>query len=404
MKPRWIAGLFALGAVGAAAVSAAQRRAPTARAEPVTLHERAVARAVVEPVDGVAQVRARVEGRVLRVLVRAGDRVRAGDLLAEIEGDAQRAELRRREAEAQALTAGAQAVSAGARREERAATRAELEAARHDAQLAQDRAARQARLREGGSASEAQSEEARIGAQAARARLAVAEARWQLSMAGGRPEDVRAARERVLAATASLDAARTDLARTRLVAPIDGVVLACRADAGDTITLSAGASEALFEIADAGRVELRAEVEENDALRVARGSAVEVTTLGGGRVLGRGAVVRVGPRIERRDVGIDDVRARADGAVRPIWVRVEPGAEGEPWPIGHRVEVAVLLPPRPVAVGVPRGAVRIDEGRAVVTVRRAALWAERVPVELGAADPTLVEVHGVPAGSVVELQ
>lgn len=404
MKTRWIAAALALAALGVAFTATAQRGTPTARAAPATLHERVVARAAVEPVDGVAQVRARAEGHVATVRARTGAAVRAGQLLAEIESDVQRVDLRRLEAEAQAQRASAQSVSAGARPEERAAARAELDAARSEAQLAADRAARSQRLREAGSAPESQAEEARIASQAARARLAVAEARWRLAAAGGRPEDVRAARERASAAQAAVDVARVVYTRAQLVAPIDGVVLACRVDAGDTITLgAAGASEALFEIADPARVELRAEVEETDALRVAVGNPVEVTTLGGTRALGRGRVVRVAPRIERRDVGVDDVRARADGAVRPIWVGELTRDDGAPWPIGYRVEVAVLLPPRRVAVAVPRGAVAIEEGRAVLRVRRGPLWTEAVAVETRGVDAERVEVLGIPAGSRVEL-
>src|SRR5436190_1522830 len=64
-------------------------------------------------------------------------------------------------------------------------------------------------------------------------------ARRDLATAGGRREDVQAARDRVAAAEAALDEAKRHLDRTRVVAPVDGVVLARRVDEGDTVMASA---------------------------------------------------------------------------------------------------------------------------------------------------------------------
>ncbi len=105
-------------------------RRPTARVAPATLPERLIARAEVVPSDGVAEVRARAEGRVLRVLVREGDRVRAGQLLAEIEAESLQAEVQRRQAERSALDANAASVAAPARPDERALAEAEAAALR----------------------------------------------------------------------------------------------------------------------------------------------------------------------------------------------------------------------------------------------------------------------------------
>ena len=66
----------------------ASTRAQTTQVVAGSVSDRIVARAVVVAEAGIAEVRPRTEGRVLRVLVREGDKVEAGQLLAEIEGEA----------------------------------------------------------------------------------------------------------------------------------------------------------------------------------------------------------------------------------------------------------------------------------------------------------------------------
>ncbi|MEI8255317.1 MAG: biotin/lipoyl-binding protein, partial [Deltaproteobacteria bacterium] len=206
---------------GTAGWALAQRAAdarPRATAGAGTLDERMVAQAAVVAIDGVAEVRARVDGRVVRVLVREGERVTEGQLLAEIESETQTAETDRRVADRLALLESARAVALGARPEERAAAEAEARAAREDLALARDRVTRTEQLASSGSASAQAVVEAQQASRAAEARSSAVEARWRLSRAGGRAEDVRAARARVTAAEALELQARSELARTRLVA------------------------------------------------------------------------------------------------------------------------------------------------------------------------------------------
>ena len=88
MKKKRMIGASAVAIVIAAiaTVSWAHRRATAATIEAHSgeIAPRIVARGAIVAEDGVAEVRARVEGRVLRVLVREGDVVEPGQLLAEI--------------------------------------------------------------------------------------------------------------------------------------------------------------------------------------------------------------------------------------------------------------------------------------------------------------------------------
>lgn len=403
MKARWIGAVVAVTLLASMAAMAWLRRYRTAaRVGPATIAERLVARAEVVPVDGVAEVRPRADGQVLRVLVREGDRVEAGQLLAELEADSVRAEIDRRQAERNALAAGADAIAAEPRSEEREAAEAEARAARGQHQVALDRAARLERLHRAGSASDSEETEARANAEVAHARVLQAEARLRLTQRGGRPVDVRAARARTTAAEASVAQARVDLDRTRLVAPIAGVVLARRIDPGDTATAGGmGVGPAPFEIADISRLEVRAEVEEMDAPRLALGLRCTLAPMSQGNALGEGTITRLGPRMERRSLGLGDSRVRVDGVVRVAWITP---TRGGPWSLGQRVEAEIELAPRRVAAALPRSAVHIQDGRALVWRPRMGglVWTESA-VGLGVADERHVQVFSLVEGQVVML-
>lgn len=399
MKRRTWLGLGALLLAGAAGLWLHGRAtAETAAVEAGEVGERIVARAVVVPVDGIAEVRPRTDGRVIKVMVREGQSVKTGDLLAEIEPEIVESEVARREAELDSLRGSAASVAQGARPEELSAAEAELAATKEELALAETRAVREQKLADRGVSPAAAADEAKRALGVARARVAAAEARVRLAKAGGRRSEVSSANARVRAAKAAVSQAKHELDKTRLTAPIDGVVLARRIDPGDVIAgSSAGVGAPSFEIADPSRIELEMEVEEVDSSRLAPGLAVRVSPPGKPETLGTGTVTRVGAQLERRSIGAFDARERGEGWVRVAWVDVR-WEEGRSMPLGQRVEVVADLPARKVSARVPRSAVRIREGRATVDVATG-LGFRETPVELGAADDTHVEVRGLPAGA-----
>ena len=236
----------------------------------------------------------------------------------------------------------------------------------------------------------------------AKARLDGSDARLKLTRAGGRPADAKAADARVIAAQAAAAQAKLDLDRTKLIAPLDGVVLARRIDPGDTVTGSqAGTGPAAFEIADVSDTELRIEVEELHVVEVTAGSPARVMLQGGARQVGSGVVTRLGAQLERRTIGAQDARERGEGWVRAVWADVKWNEAGPP--IGQRFEVVLDLGTRHVDASVPRRAVRVAGGRAVLDVAAGPLFRE-TPVLLGLADDDRVEVRGIEAGKVVRLR
>lgn len=366
------------------------------------IHERLVERAVVVPLAGTADVRARLDGRVVRVHVREGEHVKAGDVLAELAPESLEAEVARRKAEQRALASAAGVVASGARPEERRALEAELRGAEAQLDLAQKQVAREEELGRSGAVATSQLDDAKSAKAMAEARVESLRARVALARAGGRPGEVRAAEANSAAAAAAVELAERELDETKLVAPIDGVVLARRVDPGDTISgAAAGTLPPAFEIADDAHVELLVEIEEGDAMRVAPGMPVEVRTPGTGELVGRSTLDRVGARMTRRTIGAYDASERGEGWVRSAWVSWGRGERA--LPLGQRLEATISLPPRHVEARVPRGAVRVLDGFAQVDVASALGW-RPVRVELGVADASFVEVRGVPSGAVVRVE
>jgi multidrug resistance efflux pump len=356
------------------------------------LHESIVAIGEVVPVAGVANVLARTDGRVTHVYVREGDHVDAGQILAEVDSAEAAAIVARLEAESRAQGASASAVTKGARTQERAGAEAALVSANAELRLVEERLGRMERLHASGSESDVALSEARGAAEIAGAQVEQARARRDLATAGGRSEDVAAAHDRVAAADAALDEAKHRLELTRIVAPIAGVILGRRVDEGDTVFAASGVG--LFDIADPTKTEIALEVEDQDALRVAEGMDVTISLPGGREVIGSGKVTRVGARLQKRAIAADDARLRAQAQVRSAWVAYA----GAPLPIGERIEASVHLPERVVAARVPRDAVHVRDGEAVVEVKHGPITTTQA-VTLGAADAAFVEVRGVERGA-----
>ncbi|MEB2311762.1 MAG: efflux RND transporter periplasmic adaptor subunit [Sorangiineae bacterium] len=402
LKVTLVAGAIAGVSLGAVVIQ--RVAAQTVTVESGEVEQRVVARAVVVPIDGIAHVVARIDGKVSRVLVREGDLVKKGELLAELVADTASDELARREAEHRSLVMTERALAAGARPEERAALDAEVRAAEHELAAATDRRARDEKLLGSGAVTQEILDGSRRSEEIARARVDAARARRRLAGRGARAVDISAAKARADAAQATIDAARHELDWTRLESPMDGVVLERRIDEGDVIANARMGGTIAFEIADPSRTELHAEVEEIDAMRIRAGLPVTITWPGGRGALGTGKLTRVGAQLQRRTIGAADARERGEGWVRSAWIEPKwgPSVEGG-LPIGQRVEVRIVLPSERVSARVPRSAIRVHDGRATVSVAGGLLFRD-APVELGAADERYVEVRGVSPGASIRAE
>jgi membrane fusion protein, macrolide-specific efflux system len=236
---------IALVVVVAIALLIALRPAPAPRLLTATvglgvLERTVVATGTVEA-RRLVSVGAQASGQIKSLKVALGDRVVAGQLIAEIDSTNQRNGLRNAEA---ALT-NVRAQRAGQR-----------------AALVQAEAAyrRQRTMIESDATSRADLESAKAGFDAAQAQLDAIDAQIAQSSTG-------------------LDTARANLGYARVVAPSDGVVVAVIVEEGQSVN-AVQSSPTIVKIATLDTVTVEAEISEADVIHVKPGQAAYFTILG----------------------------------------------------------------------------------------------------------------------------
>ncbi|HTT40108.1 MAG TPA: efflux RND transporter periplasmic adaptor subunit [Burkholderiales bacterium] len=212
--------------------------------------------------------------RIEKVLVREGERVTAGQLLAVL--DSRR--LRHAAAQAQAQVAAQREVVArfvaGSRPEEIRKAQADVEAARADAVNAEETYRRTAELVAQHFVAEQQADNAKAALDAARARLKSAEETLTLAVQGPRKEDTAAAKATLAAYQAALELAKRDLAAASLYAPADGVIENRVLEPGDM----ASPQRTVLTLALTDPLWVRAYAPETDLGKLRLGAWAEVAT------------------------------------------------------------------------------------------------------------------------------
>ncbi|MCZ2136588.1 MAG: efflux RND transporter periplasmic adaptor subunit [Burkholderiales bacterium] len=288
-------------------------------------------------------------GRVKRLDVHVGDRVRAGQVLGEMDA----VDLDSRLLAQQAAIQGAEAAARQAQARQ---------------SFAQAQAARYERL----GAVHAVSDE---GLASKRQELAVADASVAASQ-----EDIR----RMRAERGALRAQRGNL---RLVAPVDGLVASRDAEPGTTVV----AGQSVIELIDPASVWVDARFDQISADGLVAGRPAVITLRSQQAKPLAGHVLRLGPR--------------ADAVTEETLAKVTFDAPPTPLPpLGELVEVRVAIAPLAPAPIIPNAAIRTVDGRRGVwrlTDGKLAF----VPVRFGRADlGGRVQVHeGLAVGDTVVL-
>ena len=203
--------------------------------------ERTVLASGVLEANSLVSVGAEVSGRIEAVHVALGQEVRKGDLIAEIDSLDQENAVKT----AQAVLAGIEA-----QKRSQEATLAKAEAA----------LARNQQLNANSLVSQTDLETAQAAVDSAQAQI-----------------DQLAAQ--IAQSELSVESAELDLARTRIVAPSDGTIVALLVDEGQTVNASSSIPT-IVKIADLDTMVIKAEISEADVVRVEAGQRVYFTILG----------------------------------------------------------------------------------------------------------------------------
>lgn len=204
------------------------------------IEEAVLATGALEPIKQV-NVGAQVNGQLKSLKVKLGDRVKKGDLLAEIDPVLQENDLRNAEASLENVKAQKKSREAQLKQYELAYQR-QLKMIEHEASAAAD--------------------------------LEAAEAQLDTTRA-----ELEAINAQIKQATVQVDTARANLGYTRIVAPMDGEVIAIVTQEGQTV-VSAQTAPTILILADLDTMTIKAQISEADVIRIKPGLPVYFTILG----------------------------------------------------------------------------------------------------------------------------
>ena len=213
--------------------------------------------------------------RIAAVLVQEGDRVRQGQLVAQLETRRLEPQLAQAEAQAAAQRQVVQRLRSGSRPEEIAQARANVESAKADAVNARqqyERIKSAAEMSAGRAVRQQDVDSANAALQVAEAKLAVNQRALELAVIGPRKEDIAEAEARLRANEAQVALLRQQLVDAQLLAPVDAVVRTRILEPGDM----ASPQKPVFSLAITDPKWVRAYVSESDLGKIREGTAAAV--------------------------------------------------------------------------------------------------------------------------------
>ena len=292
---------------------------------------------VVEPADRETKVAAAVSGRVAKVHVKEGQRVKADEVLVELESAVERAALEAALADVERDRAELDRLKNGPRWEDRLAAAADSQAAAAKVEQTRGILSRLEKAQQGGGATGDEVDRAakQLAQDIASAEAAAARAK---GFSSSRSEDIAAALARVEASKARAEEARARLEQRVVRSPIDAEVLEIKVRAGE---LTQPGSDHLVTIGDTRTLRVRIDIDERDIAKIESGALVRVRLVAqpGSELLGK--VVEIGRRMGRKNVRSDDPVERSDSKILEVVAELsDPG----PLVIGQRVVGFVAVP------------------------------------------------------------
>lgn len=334
------------------------------------------------------RVKAEVAGRVARILVDEGDRVRAGQTLAILDQKEARAQVNLARANLQAAQARLAQAEAGVQMLE-AQVRTRIAETAAILEKAAKNLERMRNLSAEGAIAQAELDLAKAEHEVAKAAYEAALAnRDQLQV---KRREVEAARVAVEQMEASLKLEEVRFSQTVVISPIDGLVMKKHASEGETVGLGGGPfftlGEPLFTLVDPQKLWIRATIDEVDASQVKVGLPARVTLDAVPGKTFRGRVVKISPAI--RGEG-------QEARTVTIYVSLEEGGAQHAAPLlkpGMSADVEVIAATLPKTLLLPTQAILKREGKTFVYVikeERARLQ----PVAVGGSNWNVTEIKG----------
>jgi len=302
------------------------------------------ARGRVEGATPEVELRFRLTGCVEKLLVQEGQLVQLGEVLVQLEDEQYRQEVALAEADLVLAEAQLERLLNGAHPKERLEAAAKLRAKEAERERAEQSWNRIKELSRSKAISQQEADNTRAQVASLTAEVEAAKARVALLEEPARTDEVRIEKARLAAAKARLELAKVQLEHAKLRAPAACRVLKLGVEAGELVGPTA--QEPAVILADTTRPHVRAFVEEMDAPRVRVGMPAKIVFDGLPDREFPGRIVRLSPRMGRKELWSDRPTERLDTKTREVWIELEPA---EPLVVGLRADVTIDC--RPEASG-----------------------------------------------------
>lgn len=298
----------------------------------------------VEAVSEEIRVSSELSGRLRSVSVEEGDRVRKGQVLAQIENDDYVARVSEAEATLALRQAELLRLINGARSQERRAAKADVQAAQAVLDNARREADRRRNLADRDMVSRDEAERYQRAYLVAQAEYERASQQFSLVDADARDDERQRAQAAVDVAWAQLGEARAFLEKTYIRSPLNGIVLRKFKHPGESV--STQFDSPIVTLADESSLRVRLDVDETDVARLRVGQSAFVTAEAYGTERFTGHIIRVGRILGRKNVRTDEPSERVDTKILETLMELDPGQK---LPLGLRVDAYVRVTESPAS-------------------------------------------------------
>jgi HlyD family secretion protein len=345
-----------------------------------------VATGKIEPLTEV-EVKSKASGIVEKLFVDAGDRVNAGQVLAELDKEQLEAAVGESRANLEAAEAAKQAAEASYQKNIVDAEGPDVAFLKSDMVRAEDS------YKQGLIALNAM-QDAQKNYQLALNRQMSAQRNVQVSKA-----DVAEAEAQIAQAKAALDNANENLQYATITSPIDGEVLSRDVEVGDAVSsiLILGSQATLvMTLGDESEVYVKGQVDESDIGKVYLGQPARISVESFKDKTFQGRVTKIAPLgVEKDNVTTFEVRVSIVNATGALRANMSANAE-------------IILEEKKNVLLIPEGAVIFDNDKSMfveLADPKSDTGRRRVPVKLGISNGVKAEVlSGVSQGQQVVLQ
>jgi HlyD family secretion protein len=289
----------------------------------------------VEPVSEEIKIGSQLSGRLRAVPVEEGQRVAAGQLLAELDNADYSARVAQARANVELRQAELDRVINGSRTQERqesAAAVAEAQAVLNNTKAERDR---RKGLFDSGDISRSDFERADREFQVAEARYKQAAQHAEFVDAPAREDERARAQAALELAKAQLTEAQALLEKTAIRAPFAGVVLKRYRRAGELVT---DKGDPIVSFGDVSSLRVRVDVDETDVSRLRVGGRAYFTAQAYGKEHFPGKVVQVGRQLGKKNIDTGDPAEKIDTKVLETLVELD---GHPPLPSGLRVDAFI---------------------------------------------------------------